>query len=97
MPEKSNPKLFFLGALGFATFLPVFRSGGRTGLSLWGWIINHTIWGPPVEYVPEEDYARELEGVKITSHVERLPPSSIEGTMRFYKISEVSARKLLSR
>ena len=43
--------------------LPVFRSGGRTGLSFWGWVVNHTVFGPPVEYVPEEDYARELEGV----------------------------------
>ena len=43
--------------------LPVFRSGGRTGLSFWGWVLNHTVFGPPVEYVPEEDYARELEGV----------------------------------
>lgn len=40
--------------------LPIFRSGGRTGLTYWEWIYNHTIWGPPVEYVPEEDYVREL-------------------------------------
>lgn len=40
--------------------LPVFRSGGRKGLTFWGWVFNHTIWGPPVEYVPEEDYTREL-------------------------------------
>jgi len=40
--------------------LPIFRSGGRTGLTFWGWVVNHTIFGPPVEYVPEEDYAREL-------------------------------------
>ena len=40
--------------------LPAFSSGGRTGLTFWGWIINHTVFGPPVEYVPEEDYAREL-------------------------------------
>ena len=41
--------------------LPIFRSGGRTGLSFWGWVKNHTIWGPPVEYVPEEDYMAELQ------------------------------------
>jgi len=40
--------------------LPIFTSGGRTNLTFWGWIINHTVFGPPVEYVPEEDYAREL-------------------------------------
>jgi hypothetical protein len=43
--------------------LPVFRSGGKSDLSFWGWVRNHTIWGPPVEYVPEEDYIAELEGV----------------------------------
>ena len=54
------------GILIVASFtVPVFRSGGRTGLTFWQWIINHTIWGPPVEYVPEEDYMRELEGVKL--------------------------------
>ena len=42
--------------------LPVFRSGGRTNLTLVDWIRNHSIWGPPVEYVPIENYARELEG-----------------------------------
>jgi hypothetical protein len=41
--------------------LPVFRSGGRTHLTFWGWLFNHTIFGPPVEYVPEEDYIAELE------------------------------------
>ena len=45
--------------------LKVFRSGGRTNLSFVGWIINHTVYGPPVEYVPLEDYVRELEGVWI--------------------------------
>lgn len=40
--------------------LPIFRSGGRTGLSFWGWVKNHSIWGPPVEYVPEEDYMAEI-------------------------------------
>jgi len=40
--------------------LPIFQSGGRTGLTFWSWVVNHSIFGPPVEYVPEEDYAREL-------------------------------------
>jgi len=47
--------------------LPAFRSGGRTGLTFWGWIRNHTIWGDPVEYVPEESYRREFEGVIVAS------------------------------
>ena len=44
---------------------PVFRSGGRANLTLFDWIKNHSIWGPPVEYVPEELYSRELEGTWI--------------------------------
>lgn len=40
--------------------LPIFRSGGRKGLNFWSWVVNHTIFGPPIEYVPKEDYAREL-------------------------------------
>ena len=56
------PKLA-LGILVVESFtLPIFRSGGRTDLTFWGWVVNHTIFGPPVEYVPEEDYTRELEG-----------------------------------
>ena len=42
--------------------LPVFRCGGRTGLTFFNWIKEHSIWGSPIQYVPEEDYARELEG-----------------------------------
>ncbi len=41
-----------------ASFLPVWRSGMRENLDLWQFIGNHTIWGPPVAYVPEEEYTR---------------------------------------
>lgn len=68
-PERAKelrrvaPRLM-LGLLAVGSFtLPVFRSGGRTDLTFWGWVKNHTIFGPPVEYVPAEDYARELQGV----------------------------------
>ena len=67
-PERTRdlrrvaPRLL-LGLLAVASFtLPIFRSGGRTELSFWGWVKNHTIFGPPVEYVPVEDYAREMQG-----------------------------------
>lgn len=46
--------------IGLASLLPIWRSGNRTGLSFWGFVINHTVLGPPVEYVPREDYAAEL-------------------------------------
>ncbi len=38
--------------------LPVWRSGGRGNLNFWEFILNHTIWGLPVEYVPEENYEK---------------------------------------
>ena len=44
-----------LGAVAL-TFLRVWRSGLKTHLNLWEFIMNHTIWGDPVEYVPEENY-----------------------------------------
>lgn len=50
--------------IGIASLLPVWRSGGRKGLSFWGWVLNHTIFGPPVEYVPEEDYQEALSAAK---------------------------------
>jgi hypothetical protein len=51
---NNNEKAFW-GVLAVAAFtVPIFRSGGKSGLTFWGFIINHTIWGSPVEYVPEE-------------------------------------------
>ena len=38
------------------SFLPVWRSGLRENMNFWQWIINHTVFGPPSEYVPEEYY-----------------------------------------
>lgn len=61
----TKPQILLMSAVVIASFLPIFRSGGRTHLAFWGWLINHTIFGPPVEYVPEEDYARELEGITV--------------------------------
>ena len=57
-----NWKIFGVWVLILAFTLPVFRSGGRTNLTFWIWIINHSIYGKPVEYVPEEDYIAELGG-----------------------------------
>lgn len=61
----SDKTKFFIG-VGIVAFftVPIFRSGGRTNLTMFQWIVNHSIFGPPVEYVPEEDYATELNGVK---------------------------------
>lgn len=91
MKEKPNYKGFLIGAVVVASFtLPIFRSGGRTGLTFWGWVINHTIFGNAVEYIPEEDYRRELEGVEIAKETS----ASIPQLMAFYQISEKSAMRL---
>ena len=47
--------------LAIGTFIPVWRSGARKNLSFWSFVLNHTIWGPPIEYIPDEDYARALD------------------------------------
>lgn len=92
METKDKALIGTLIVLSFT--LPIFRSGGRTGLTFWGWIFNHSIFGPPVEYVPFEDYARELEEIKVI----RLQPSKteLEKVSAFYQISEASAKELLS-
>lgn len=46
--------LAILGLL--ASFLPVFRCGLRENLNFWQWTKEHTIYGSPVEYIPEEEY-----------------------------------------
>lgn len=90
-----NLKKIAVGALILSAFtVPIFRSGGRTGLTFVGWVVNHTIFGPPIEYVPEEDYTRELEGVEIPKQL--LSRSQLEGVKAYYQISESSARELLS-
>ncbi len=40
--------------LGGLALLPVWRSGLRENLSLYEFIIEHTIWGHDVTYIPEE-------------------------------------------
>lgn len=40
--------------------LPIFRSGGRVNLTFVSWIVNHSIFGPRIEYVPKEDYSAEF-------------------------------------
>lgn len=95
--KRVAPRLF-LGLVAVESVtLPIFRSGGRTGLSFWGWVANHTIFGPPVEYVPEEDYSRELEGVfpgyPVKGHVQTF--RTMEEAMAYFKIGEESVKQLI--
>jgi len=57
--EISREVIFTTIVLSF--ILPIFRSGGRSNLNFWEWVFNHTIFGPKVEYIPEEDYELELQ------------------------------------
>ena len=42
------------------SLLPIWRSGGRENMTFFGWVWNHTIFGPKVEYIPAEDYEAEV-------------------------------------
>lgn len=86
--EAKTAKFFKAMAIVSLFTVPIFRSGGRTNLTAFGWLVNHMIFGPPVEYVPEEDYMCELQGAKILS-------PNIHDAQRFFKISEDSARQLV--
>lgn len=52
--------------LTIASTIPVFRSGARSHLTFWEWVWNHTIFGPPIEYLPEEDYESALCATTLT-------------------------------
>ncbi len=42
--------------LALVSLLPIWRSGLRGNLNFWVWLKEHTVWGSPVQYVPEENY-----------------------------------------
>lgn len=95
--KRAAPKLFTTLLVVESFTLPIFRSGGRTDLTFWGWIVNHTIFGPPVEYVPEEDYARELEGA-ISGYpvLERVQTfRTTEEAMAFFKTNASSVDQMV--
>jgi len=87
-----------IGAILVASVtLPIFRSGGKTGLTFWGWVRNHTIFGDPgPEYVPEEAYKAEMQDVACSYSIKQ-PKGDVVQVMAFYQISEESARKLANR
>ena len=39
-----------------ASFLKVWRCGLRSDLNFWQFVKEHTVYGSPVEYIPEEEY-----------------------------------------
>lgn len=64
-PQIRNWKILGIWVLVLSFTLPVFRSGGRTELVMWDWVKNHSVFGEPVEYVPEEQYMAEVQGTWI--------------------------------
>lgn len=95
--KRVLPKLL-LGTLAVESFtLPIFRSGGRTGLSFWQWVANHTVFGPPVEYIPVEDYSRELEGsipgYPVKGHVPTF--RTTEEAMTYFKTDQVAVEQMV--
>ena len=59
-PQVRNWKILGVWVLVLSLTLPIFRSGGRTNLTFWNWVKNHSIYGKKCEYVPEEDYMAEF-------------------------------------
>jgi hypothetical protein len=57
-PNNHDLLMGGLFCLAIGSFVPVWRSGRRGNLTFWQFVLNHTIFGPEVEYVPEEDYTR---------------------------------------
>jgi len=59
-------KVIVIAALALS-FLPVWKSGGKSGLSFWQFIANHmTIFGyqNAPQYIPQEDYLHTFLGGK---------------------------------
>ena len=77
--------------------LPIFRSGGRTGLSFWQWVVNHTIFGPAVEYVPSESYSREMEGIFPWYPVKESTQTftTMEEAMDFFKVNSATVQEMV--
>lgn len=59
MQERLVISNTILMVLLVASFLPVWRCGLRDRLTFWEWAREHTIWGHPVEYIPEEYYGEQ--------------------------------------
>lgn len=95
--KRVLPKLFLGLVVVESATLPIFRSGGRTGLSFWGWVVNHTIFGPPVEYVPFEDYSRELEGIFPWYPVKESAQTfrTMEEAMAYFKTDQVAVEEMV--
>ncbi len=60
--SKQQWKALGLVVLIAAFAVPVFRSGLRTNLTLFEFMKAHTVFGPEVQFVPEEKYIQQVGG-----------------------------------
>jgi len=95
--KRVAPRLLLGFLVVESATLPIFRSGGRTELSFWQWLRNHTIFSEPVEYVPLEDYSRELEGIFPWYPVKEATQTfrSMEEAMAYFQCNEASVKDLV--
>ena len=57
--KRSQKKALFFGLILLA-FLPVWHSGLRGKMSFYEFVIEHTIWGHKIMFVPTELYSQPL-------------------------------------
>ena len=55
-PTYSLSKVLLVWGVVLMFTLPIFRSGLKENLTFLEWLINHTIFGDKVEFIPKEDY-----------------------------------------
>ena len=55
--RKAWGKSVLVWGIALALALPIFRSGLRSNLTLFEFVIVHTIFGPEPEYIPKEIYS----------------------------------------
>ena len=65
MREQERLMLIVVMVIVLASFLPVWRCGLRHRLSFWDFCLEHTVFGHPVEYIPEENYREELATARV--------------------------------
>jgi len=61
-PSYNLSKTLLVWGIVLAFTLPVWRSGLKSNLTLWQFIVNHTVFGDEPEFIPKEDYEKIFSG-----------------------------------
>ena len=59
--KRRIPVEYIVGGLLVLSVLPIWRSGLKDNLNFWQFLLNHTIWGDPVEFIPKEMYSEIIQ------------------------------------